>query len=70
MHEHTHCTDTTDPKAEIYLRKSISLLEALKDETMLEDLELYYYKLGTVLISQGGGGLYLSCEIVQRLRNY
>ena len=40
----------------MYLRKSISLLEALKDEAMLEDLALYYCKLGTVLISQGGGG--------------
>ncbi len=40
----------------MYLRKSISLLEALKDEAMLEDLALYYCKLGTVLISQGVGG--------------
>lgn len=45
--------DDTDTRIEHHLRRSISLAEAIKDETMLDDLEVYCYKLGINLINQG-----------------
>ncbi len=47
------CIDNADKRIEQHLKKSISILEALKDEARWDDLELYYYKLGTALINQG-----------------
>lgn len=46
-------TDLTHPKVEELLKKSISLLESLKDESVAEDLALYYGILGTLLANQG-----------------
>ena len=47
-------TDPTDPRVETLLRKSIALLEdQVNDEMAQEDLEFYYYNLGTTLLSQG-----------------
>ena len=49
-----HTSDPADQRVETLLRKSIALLEdQVNNEMASEDLEFYYYNLGTTLLGRG-----------------